>query len=112
MSALRTRHEQRRRVLVNNRDGFSTGHADEAGSLVTHRLLFALRCGLRREAVCADDGPSMRARTARPLQQDRTALQRVLNADNARCPALWTALRDLEDDSLCYQSLEVSRRRA
>jgi len=104
MSALRAGHQQRRRVLFDNRDGVSTGRADEAGDLVARRLLLALRrLGPHQEAVRDDDGPSMRAPTARPLQQNRSALLRVFNADNARCPALWTALGDLEDDSLGYQ---------
>jgi hypothetical protein len=93
-------------VLFNNRDGFPAGRADEAGDIVSLRLLAAVWFGPHHDAIRADDGPSMSARTARPVEQNKTALQRMFNANYARRPALRTALRDLENDRLGNHPLE------
>lgn len=92
-------------MLFDNGDGFSAGRADEAGDIVACRL-FALRLGPHRKLVCTKDGPSMRAPAAGPVQQDRTALQGVFNADDARCAALGAALRNVESDRLDSQPLQ------
>jgi|SRR5688572_18920327 len=107
MSAFGTLHDhRRRRVLFNNGDGFPAGWADKAGDIVALLLLAAVRFDPRHDAVCAENGPSMCAGTARPVEQNETALQRVFDADYARCPALRTALGNLENDRLGDHPLE------